>query len=88
MPMEQEVMDKIRASIAMQLGSRVQIKQDEGRHRCNIKEGILQNAYPNVFTVLVETKGCEKGQMLSYSYSDIVTKGIRMRLCESQSSCN
>ena len=81
MAMEIDAIDKIRASVRMQLGSRVQIKQDEGRHRSNIKEGILQNAYPKVFTVLIDGKNDEENQVLSYSYSDIVTKGIRMRLC-------
>ena len=84
MAMEQELIEKIRASISLQLGSRVQIKQDEGRNRSNIHEGVLQNAYPCVFTVLVDGKGSSEAQMLSFSYSDIVTKGIRMRLCESK----
>jgi len=82
MAMEKEEIDKIRASVALQLGNRVQIKQDEGRHRMNIKEGVLKNAYPSVFTVILEGDGDDRGQMISYSYSDIITKGIRMKLCE------
>ncbi len=82
MSMEQDLIDKVRASVTMELGSRVQIRQDEGRHRSNIHEGVLQNAYPSVFTVLVDGKGSNSAQMLSFSYSDIVTKVIRMRLCE------
>ncbi len=80
MAMEQEQLDKLRASVMLQVGSRVQIMLDEGRHRSNIKEGILQDAFPRVFTVLVEGKG-DNHQLLSFSYSDIVTQGIRMRLC-------
>ena len=82
MAAEHEIVDKIRASVTFQLGNRVQIKQDEGRHRSNVCEGVLQNAYPSVFTVLVEGKGKEDNQVLSFSYTDIVTKGVRMRLCK------
>ena len=82
MAMEQDLIDRIRASVTSELGSRVQIRQDEGRHRSNIHEGVLQSAYPSVFTVLVDGKGDNSAQVLSFSYSDIVTKVIRMRLCE------
>lgn len=80
MAAEQEILEKIRASVALQIGSKVQIRQDEGRHRSNVREGVLQNAYPSVFTVLVKGKKSEDDQVLSFSYTDIVTKGIRMRL--------
>lgn len=81
MAIEQDVVDKVRASVALQLGSKVQIRQDEGRNKSNIREGIIQNVYPSVFTVLVKGGKMKEEQMLSYSYSDIVTKGIRMTLC-------
>ena len=58
----------------------MQIRQDEGRHRSNVREGILQNAYPSVFTVLVKGKKKDDEQVLSFSYTDIVTKGVRMKL--------
>jgi uncharacterized protein Veg len=80
MAMEQERLEKVRASVMLQVGSRVQIMLDEGRHRSNIKEGVLENAFPSVFTIRVDGKGDNK-QLLSFSYSDIVTQGIRMRLC-------
>lgn len=82
MAAEQQVLDKIRASVKLQLGSKVQILQEEGRHRVNVSEGVLQNAYPCVFTVLVKSRDQKDEQLLSFSYSDIVTKGIRMRLCK------
>ncbi len=82
MAAEQQMLDKIRASITLQLGSTVQIRQDEGRHRTNVCEGILQNAYPSVFTVLIKGKGQDEDQMLSFNYSDIITKGVRMKLCK------
>ena len=54
MAMHQEELSKVRASVRKQLGNRVEIRQDEGRHRTNIRKGILQSAYPCVFTVLLD----------------------------------
>lgn len=82
MAAEQQVLDKIRASVRLQLGSKVQILQEEGRHRLNVSEGVLQNAYPCVFTVLVKGHDPEDEKLLSFNYSDIVTKSIRMKLCK------
>lgn len=81
MAVEQDIVDKVRASIALQRGNKVQIKQDEGRNKSNVREGVIQNVYPSVFTVLVKGEKSREDQILSYSYSDIVTKGIRMTLC-------
>lgn len=79
MAMHQEELSKVRASVRKQLGSRVKIRQDEGRHRTNIREGILQSAYPCVFTVLLDHE--EPQQLLSFSYTDIITQEVRMSLC-------
>lgn len=82
MAAEQQVLEKIRASVKLQLGSRVQILQEEGRNRANVCEGILQDAYPCVFTVLITGNGREDDKILSFNYSDIVTKSVRMKLCK------
>ncbi|SFQ26268.1 Uncharacterized protein Veg [Lachnospiraceae bacterium XBB1006] len=82
MAAEQQVLEKIRASVRLQLGSKVQILQEEGRNRAYVCEGILQNAYPCVFTVLITGKDREDEKLLSFNYSDIVTKSVRMKLCK------
>lgn len=79
MAMEHEEVIKVRASVRQQLGNRVQIRLDEGRNRSDIREGILQDAYPSVFTVLLD--GEDPQQTVSFSYTDIITRGVRMRLC-------
>ncbi|SDB30882.1 Veg family protein [Eubacterium oxidoreducens] len=73
---------KVRESVRSQLGNKVMIKQDRGRNRIEIQEGILQNAYPSVFTILIENRrNTNPPQLLSFSYTDIITKEIRMKLC-------
>lgn len=80
--MEQAIISKVRASVNRQCGSKVMIQLDRGRNKVDIQEGIIQKAYPSVFTVLVKDDREENPpQLLSFSYTDIITKGIRMKLC-------
>ncbi|MCR4610463.1 MAG: Veg family protein [Lachnospiraceae bacterium] len=73
--------DKVRASVKQQCGSKVIIRLDKGRNKVDVQKGVIKGAYPSVFTVLVEDKDDEKpAQLLSFSYTDIITKDIRMKL--------
>ena len=55
---------------------------DRGRNKVDIQEGVIQNAYPSVFTILIDDERDENPpQLLSFSYTDIITRDIRMKLC-------
>jgi uncharacterized protein Veg len=73
--------DKVRASVSGQLGNRVMIQLDRGRNRVDIQEGIIQGAYPSVFTILIDEDEKKPPQLLSFSYADILTRDVRMKLC-------
>ena len=80
--MEQQILNKVRASVRQQWGNRVVIQLDRGRNKVDIQEGVIQGAYPSVFTVLVDDEREENPpQLMSFSYTDIITKDIRMKLC-------
>ena len=80
--MQQADINKVRASVHQQCGSRVLIQLDRGRNKVDIQEGVIQNAYPSVFTVLIDDEREDNPpQLLSFSYNDIITKDIRMKLC-------
>lgn len=85
--MEQTEIRKVRASIHQQCGNRVKIQQDLGRNKVDIQEGVIQQgviqqAYPSVFTVLIDDEfGQNPPQLLSFTYTDVITKDIRMQLC-------
>ncbi len=80
--MQQADFNKVRASVHQQCGSKVLIQLDRGRNRVDIQEGVIQKAYPSVFTVLVQDEYEDNPpQLLSFSYNDIITKDIRMTLC-------
>ena len=73
--MQQADIRKVRASVHQQCGKK-------GRNKVDIQEGVIQNAYPSVFTILVNDEREENPpQLLSFSYSDIITRDIRMKLC-------
>ena len=80
--MEQQILNKVRAYVRQQCGFRVVIKLDRGRNKVDIQEGVIQGAYPSVFTVLVDDESeVNPPQLLSFSYTDFISKDIRMKLC-------
>ena len=82
METQQAMICKVRASVLQQLGRKVSFQLNRGRHRVQNQEGILQDAYPSVFTILVNDETQENGtRVLSFSYVDVLTKDIRMKLC-------
>ena len=80
--MQQQDLNRVRASVLQQCGSKVKIQLDRGRNKVDIQEGVIQNAYPSVFTILINDEGDgNPPQLLSCSYTDIITRDIRMKLC-------
>ena len=54
--MQQADISKVRASVHQQCGSKVMIQLDRGRNKVDIQQGVIQHAYPSVFTILVNDK--------------------------------
>lgn len=79
--MEQSDFNRVRESVKQQCGSKVIIHLDRGRNKVDVQEGIIQEAYPSVFTILTRPSEDVPEQLLSFSYADIITKDIRMVLC-------
>ena len=80
--MQQQDLNRVRASVLQQCGSKVKIQLDRGRNKVDIQEGVIQNAYPSVFTILINDEwDGNPPQLLSFSYTDIITRDIRMKLC-------
>lgn len=53
-------------------GLRVKIKVNRGRNKIELIEGILENAYPNIFTVRKLS-----GELNSFSYADIIANNVK-----------
>lgn len=82
MVVKQEDIYKVRASVLQQMGQKVLIQLDRGRNRVDIQEGVIKGVYPCVFTVLVDDENeSNPPQLLSFSYADVLTRDVRMKLC-------
>ncbi|MGI6076620.1 MAG: Veg family protein [Fastidiosipilaceae bacterium] len=69
--------DQCRRDLEACLGRKVRLRTSGGRKRVIIREGILENCYPNVFTVRC-VRDNENTELLSYSYVDILTETVEV----------
>ncbi len=82
MVLKQSDILKVKNSVGKQLGQKVIIKLNKGRHRIDVQEGVLKEVYPSIF--IVEVSSNDEGipnKTLSFSYTDVITKDVRMMLC-------
>lgn len=78
--MKEQDLLSIRDDIQKNIGKRVWLKANRGRSKCLINEGILESSFNSVFTVAVHENG--HPQRLSYTYGDILTKNLEIKLLD------
>ncbi len=78
--MSQSDIKKVRSSVDQNIGSKVKIRANRGRHKIDVTEGIISKTYPSIFLVEVENKMDATTQMISFSYTDVLTKDVQMQL--------
>ena len=52
-------------------GLNVKLKVNRGRNKIELIEGIIENAYPNIFTIRKNS-----GELNSFSYADVVSGNV------------
>lgn len=64
------------------IGRNITLKVNKGRNKFVTYNGTITNAYPSIFTV----SACEndESKIVSYSYSDILTKTVRFYPLQSE----
>ncbi|CDF57230.1 Veg family protein [Thermobrachium celere] len=72
-----ELLEAIKKNIDEHVGEKVLLKANNGRKKVLVKEGILEQTYPNIFVVRVEASD-NTTRVISYSYSDILTKNVQI----------
>lgn len=72
---------QIRKDIETCIGEKITLKANRGRKKAFIKEGVLENTYPSIFTVKFEND-YETTRRVSYSYTDILTKAVEIVICK------
>ena len=65
------------------IGERVQLFANKGRRKAVIKEGVIENSYPNIFTIRIENE-FDSIRTLSFSYTDLLTKVVELVVCKEE----
>ncbi len=74
---ENQILLAIRKEIEENLGRRVVVKADKGRKRIITKEGVLENAFDDVFTVKI-SNSFDLERIVSYTYIDVLTSTVKL----------
>lgn len=78
--MSQAEIRKVRFSVGRNIGKRVKICSNRGRHKIDVTEGIISQIYPSIFLVEVQNKMDSTTQTVSFTYTDVLTKDVQMQL--------
>ena len=71
----------VRNDIQRIIGSTVRLETNKGRHKSVIRQGVVSNAYPSIFTVIL-SDGSNYARNMSFSYTDVLTNAVEITLCE------
>ena len=80
--MSQADISKVRSTLFHYKGSRVKIRANKGRQRYDVNEGIIKEVYPYVFMLEITDQAEEAARVVSYTYSDLLTRDVQLKLCE------
>ena len=70
-------LDLIRETVENQIGTSIKIVSKRGKRQIVTRMGVITNAYPGIFVVKV-FENHNRESFVSYSYSDILTKTVRL----------
>jgi len=79
-------LDNIRHTLEKYVGKRVLLKANKGRKQIVTKQGVLETVYPSVFVIKVGT-GEDSYERVSYSYSDLLTENVKIKVFASPKPC-
>lgn len=76
-----KALGRVKQALESNLGERVRLKANGGRKRSYIKEGVIHDIYPSIFTIRVNIDD-RTVQTLAYTYSDILTSNVELVVCK------
>ncbi|MDY3052174.1 MAG: Veg family protein [Ndongobacter sp.] len=77
---DQNLLHVIKAEVEENIGRRVILRADRGRKRIVTKEGVIENAFQDVFTVRI-SNNFDRARTVSYTYTDILTSTVTLTIC-------
>ena len=66
-----QTIDYTKTQVKNLVGTPVRLKVNRGRNKIEFIEGMIENAYPQIFTIR-----SMNGELNSFSYSDVLAKNI------------
>ncbi|MDD5748088.1 MAG: Veg family protein [Actinomycetota bacterium] len=84
-PLEIDVKKRIRDDLKECIGSKLKVRANKGRKVIVENTAVLEETYPHIFVVRVETKSSPP-QRVSYTYTDIITKTVELSYPETDES--
>lgn len=74
----------IKENLSENVGSKVKLKSKHGRKKFVVREGVIENTYPSIFTVMLDAEDdvVTSERRVSYSYADVLTKTVELYICE------
>ena len=64
--------------ISNHMGKRVLVRENHGRNRFDISEGVISEMHPHVFCVTVNSDDDDSSKQMSYSYTDVLIKDVEL----------
>lgn len=77
--MDRKSLSQVRKELESCVGKRVQLRANKGRKKTSVREGIVENAYPSIFTVRLENE-YNSVRKVSYNYTDILTHTVEVKI--------
>ena len=71
---------QVRKDLSQLIGSKVMLQSGKGRQKPDKSQGTIENVYPAVFTIALESEGPKR--TVSYSYTDVLTRTIELTLLD------
>lgn len=65
----------IKRNIENHIGEKVTLKANGGRKKILVNNGVIESAHPSIFVVRLDN---DATRMVTYSYSDVLTKTVQL----------
>ncbi len=78
---EKSELHMIKANIETLIGKKVRITANKGRKKSTVREGFLEETYPNVFVVKLNNE-FNVSRKVSFNYTDVLTKTVELQECD------
>ncbi len=70
----------IKKDIEKHIGTEITLRSSKGRQRTTTHNVIITKTYPSIFTVKTIDNGNNVSRDLSFSYTDVLTKAVKITL--------